>query len=104
MYPQSMFGANIRKISKIFRRKFSIFTTGKNQNIPWACLGNVINVRFTVQADGLKTDCAGDNANCPANAECATTGVCNCNAGWKHDGGGLCTGKDYILRQNVSGK
>ena len=45
-----------------------------------------------VKADGVKTDCASTNGNCPAHATCATT-VCNCDAGWLHDGSGLCTGK-----------
>ena len=47
---------------------------------------------ITVKADGVKTDCASTNGNCPAHATCATT-VCNCDAGWLHDGSGLCTGK-----------
>ena len=46
---------------------------------------------FTVKADGAKTDCASTNGNCPAHATCATT-VCNCDAGWVHDGSGLCKG------------
>ena len=49
----------------------------------------------TVKADGAKTDCASTNGNCPAHATCATT-VCNCDAGWLHDGSGLCTGKKIM--------
>ena len=45
-----------------------------------------------VKADGTATDCSSSNSNCPASATCATS-ICNCDAGWIHDGNGLCTGK-----------
>ena len=45
-----------------------------------------------LKADGTATDCSSTDSNCPASATCATT-ICNCDAGWIHDGNGLCTGK-----------
>ena len=40
VYPQSMFGAKIRKISKIFSGKFSIFKNEKSLFIAWASFRN----------------------------------------------------------------